>query len=126
MARDKQYTERLDIPLTPTQLASLRARAEAMGLPTTTYARMVLFTSGQAQPLAEQPQHQPQGQAQPEPRQFPTAIELLKLPPEERDKILEEQAILAEELYRTDRDLTGFEAFGEDDLYDEYPETEQG
>lgn len=31
---------------------------------------------------------------------------------------------LAEEEYRTNRDLTDFEAFGEDDLYDEYADEE--
>ncbi|HEU5198527.1 MAG TPA: AbrB/MazE/SpoVT family DNA-binding domain-containing protein [Ktedonobacterales bacterium] len=45
-----------------------------------------------------------------------TAEELLKLPLEERDRILAAQAALAEEEYRTNRDLTDFEAFGEGDL----------
>jgi hypothetical protein len=124
MARQKQYTERLDIPVTRKQLEDLQGRAEALGLPTTTYVRMVLFANGQPQPRSEQPQPSPPPQATQEPRRFPTATELLKLPLEERDKILEEQAILAEELYRTDPDLTGFEAFGEEDFYDEYPEPE--
>jgi hypothetical protein len=46
----------------------------------------------------------------------------MRLPFEERERILAEQAALAEEEYRTNPDLTDFEAFGEDDLYDEYPE----
>jgi hypothetical protein len=45
------------------------------------------------------------------------AAELRKLPPAERDAILEAAAILAEEEYRTNRDLTDFEAFGPDDLH---------
>lgn len=53
-----------------------------------------------------------------------TAEELLKLPLEERDHILAAQAALAEEEYRTNRDLTNFEAFGEGDLYDEYADEE--
>lgn len=53
-----------------------------------------------------------------------TAEELLKLPLEERDRILAAQAALAEEEYRANRDLTDFEAFGEDDLYDEYADEE--
>lgn len=52
----------------------------------------------------------------------PTARELLKLPLEERDRILSAQAALAEQIYRNDPELTVFEAFGEDDFYDEYPE----
>jgi hypothetical protein len=46
-----------------------------------------------------------------------TAAELRKLPPEERNAILEAAALLAEADYRGDLQLTAFEAFGEDDLY---------
>ena len=46
-----------------------------------------------------------------------TAAELRRLPPEQRDAILERAAILAEADYRNDRELTAFEAFGKDDLY---------
>jgi len=46
-----------------------------------------------------------------------TATELRKLPQSERDEILETAAALAEEIYRRDRELTAFEAFGEEDLY---------
>lgn len=41
-----------------------------------------------------------------------TAAELRKLPPAERDAILEEAAALAEEEYRKKPELTAFEAFG--------------
>ncbi len=51
----------------------------------------------------------------------PSARELLQLPAEERTRILIEQAAALEEEYRTNTDLTGFEAFGEADLYDETP-----
>lgn len=51
-----------------------------------------------------------------------TAIELLRLPREERDRILATAAEDAADEYRTNPDLTDFEAFGEDDLYDDYPE----
>lgn len=51
-----------------------------------------------------------------------SARELLKLPPEERDHFLAEAAAALEEEYRTNRALTDFEAFDEDDLYDEHPE----
>ena len=43
-----------------------------------------------------------------------TAAELLKLPPEQRDVYLAAGAADAEELYRNDKELTGFDAFGEE------------
>ena len=46
-----------------------------------------------------------------------TAAELRKLPREDRDAILAAAAALAEAEYRTDAELTAFEAFGKDDLY---------
>ncbi|HLK60085.1 MAG TPA: hypothetical protein VKU00_26225 [Chthonomonadaceae bacterium] len=56
------------------------------------------------------------------PKPAPSANELLKLPLEERNGILAEQAALLENEYRTNPDLTDFETFGPDDLYDEYPD----
>ncbi|HTU20825.1 MAG TPA: hypothetical protein VMG10_22420 [Gemmataceae bacterium] len=53
-----------------------------------------------------------------------TAAELLKLPMEERNAILEAAAALAEEEYRTNPELTAFEAFGKDDLYGDSSSTE--
>ncbi len=50
----------------------------------------------------------------PPPAKFLTARELLKLPPEERDVHLAAQAADAEELYRTDKNLMGFDAFSEE------------
>ena len=46
-----------------------------------------------------------------------TATELRRLPLEQRDAILEAAAALAEGEYRSNTDLTAFEAFGKDDLY---------
>ncbi len=43
-----------------------------------------------------------------------TISELMKLPREERRAILAASAALAEEIYRTDKDLTGFDAFSEE------------
>jgi hypothetical protein len=43
-----------------------------------------------------------------------TAAELRRLPFAERDKILQEQAALAEQEYRTNRELTDFETFEEE------------
>jgi hypothetical protein len=52
----------------------------------------------------------------PKPDRRWTAAELRKLPPEQRGAILEAAAVLAEEDYRNDTELTAFEAFGKDDL----------
>jgi hypothetical protein len=43
--------------------------------------------------------------------------ELRRLPPERRDALLEAAAQLAASEYELDSELTGFEAFGKDDLY---------
>ena len=53
-----------------------------------------------------------------------TAHELRKLPAHERDRILEAAANDAEGEYRTNRDLTGFEAFGKDDLHGDSSDSE--
>ena len=53
-----------------------------------------------------------------------TAHELRKLPAHERDRILEAAATAAEGEYRTNRDLTGFEAFGKDDLHGDSSDSE--
>jgi hypothetical protein len=53
-----------------------------------------------------------------------TATELRKLPASERDAIMEAAAALAETEYRTNPELTAFEAFGKDDLYGESSSTE--
>ncbi len=50
-----------------------------------------------------------------------SAVELMKLPSKERERILAAATTEAEADYRGDRGLTDFEAFGEDDLYDETP-----
>lgn len=46
-----------------------------------------------------------------------TAAELRKLPPKERDAILEAAARRAAKEYRTNPELTAFDAFGENDLH---------
>lgn len=48
-----------------------------------------------------------------------TIHELLRLTSSERDRIFSEAAALAEEDYRTNKELTDFETFGEDDLHGE-------
>ena len=55
-----------------------------------------------------------------------TAAELRKLPRDRRDALLEAAAAAAEDLYRHDRSLTDFEAFGPDDLHGESTAAPQG
>ena len=54
-----------------------------------------------------------------------TASELRKLPPEQRNLILETAAKCAEKDYCNDLALTDFNAFGEDDFYGESSCAEQ-
>ena len=53
-----------------------------------------------------------------------TAAELRKLPPTERDAVLEAAAALAKGDYRNDHELTAFEAFGKDDLHGDSSNTQ--
>ncbi len=46
--------------------------------------------------------------------------DLLRLPEDERSRILETAATVAESEYRTDPELTAFDAFGDADLFDDY------
>jgi hypothetical protein len=48
-----------------------------------------------------------------------TPSELRKLPREQREAILAAAAEMAEEDYRSDKELTGFEAFSEEELDDD-------
>ncbi len=50
-------------------------------------------------------------------RDCPSAAELRRMPIRDRDAILASQAALAESVYREDRQLTDFEAFGAEDLH---------
>jgi len=52
-----------------------------------------------------------------------TPGELRRLPREQRQAILAAAAELAEEDYRTDKDLTGFEAFSEEERDDDEPDS---
>ena len=52
--------------------------------------------------------------------------ELLRLPRGQRNQILADAAAQAEKEYRTNPDLTDFNAFGEDDLHVESSSTEAG
>jgi hypothetical protein len=53
-----------------------------------------------------------------------TPQELRRLPREQRNAILAEQAALMADVYRNNPELTDFEAFGEKDLYVDPPDTE--
>ena len=48
-----------------------------------------------------------------------TAIEVMRLPPPERERVLGEAALQAEQEYRVNQDLTDFEAFGKEEPCDE-------
>jgi hypothetical protein len=52
--------------------------------------------------------------------------ERVGLPVKERNAILAAQATIAEPIYRSDKRLTDFEAFREDDLHGESSSTETG
>lgn len=99
-----------EAPEEPLRLKQMVLRAFAEGVITEEHALQLCPGCLTPQPLAR-----------PEGRKY-TAVELMKLPREERNRILAEAAAAAEEEYRTNPELTEFEAFGEDDLYDEYPE----
>ncbi|HVS40582.1 MAG TPA: hypothetical protein VMS17_33815 [Gemmataceae bacterium] len=58
------------------------------------------------------------------PAAHPTPAELRKLPREQRQAILAAAAQRAEEDYRSDKDLTGFEAFSEEELNDDEPDSD--
>jgi hypothetical protein len=49
-----------------------------------------------------------------------SAAEVMKLPKQERDRILAEAAIQAEKEYRAGQTLTDFGAFGDEEFYDAY------
>jgi hypothetical protein len=55
-----------------------------------------------------------------------TPSELRKLPREQRQAILAAAAALAEEDYRSDRELTGFDAFSEEERDDDDCDSGQG
>ena len=74
-----------------------------------------------ASPLPEGAQVEVSINVTPDPAEsgiYLTAAELLKLPREQRDAYLAKGAAAAEELYRTNKELTGFNAFGEELDYD--------
>ncbi len=53
----------------------------------------------------------------------PTPGELRAMPREQRQAILAAAAEMAEEDYRSDQELTGFEAFSEEELDDDEPDS---
>lgn len=55
-----------------------------------------------------------------------TAVELRRLPPEQRNAILADAAARAEDDYLHDDELTDFEAFGEGDLHGHSSDTQPG
>ena len=55
-----------------------------------------------------------------------SAAEIRRLPREQRTALLSAAAAMAESEYATSRDLTSFEAYGEEDLYDGYVKSDAG
>jgi hypothetical protein len=55
------------------------------------------------------------------PAALPTPSELRAMPREQRQAILATAAAIAEEDYRSDQELTGFEAFSEEEMDDDEP-----
>jgi len=50
-----------------------------------------------------------------------SAVEVMKLPFHERMKLLSQTSSEAESIYAENKNLTDFEAFGNDDLYERTP-----
>lgn len=97
--------------------------AEALQrVPQNRWGEVLDFIGSLQEPGKGEIQTTPESEAAPE-RQW-TAAELRKLPAEQRDRILAEQAALLEDEYRNDPELTTFEAFGHDDLYVDSSDTE--
>jgi hypothetical protein len=63
-------------------------------------------------------------QTKPVPGATWTAAQLLQLPREQRDAIIAEQAARAAIDYSTDPELTGFDAYGADDLHVDSADTQ--
>jgi len=86
---------------------TLRALAEGLITP----EKAEQFFPGRAEGIEEQGTKRPP--------LYLSALEVMKLAKPAREIILGEAAALAEKQYRTNRELTDFDAFGEKDLYDE-------
>ncbi len=61
----------------------------------------------------------PVAPVEPVPGGVPTPAELRRMPREQRQALLAAAAALAEQDYNTDKELTGFEAFSEEELNDD-------
>jgi len=97
--------------------------AEALqGVPRNRWREVLDFIASLQAPAKREMGTPPVSKAAPE-KQW-TAEELRKLPVEQRDAILAEQAALLEEEYRNNPELIAFEAFGQDDLYVDSSNTE--
>jgi hypothetical protein len=85
---------------------------------------MGVVTNGVVIPNSPMPEGtQVELQVSPTPRPIPlksyTPSELRKIPREERQAIMAAAAALAEEDYRNDKELTGFEAFSKEEIDDD-------
>jgi len=93
----------------PTRLRQMTLRALAEGL----------ITSEKAEQFCPRCTEGIEEQGSKRPALYLSALEVMKLPKPDRERILAEAAALAEKQYKFNRELTDFEAFDEKDFYDE-------
>ena len=97
----------------PTRLKQMTLRALAEGLITRDRASQLCpGCIEQQEPTATVPA---------EKELYLTAVELMRLPKKDRERIMAAAAVEAEADYRSGSDLREFEAFGDDDFYNETP-----
>lgn len=92
----------------PMRLRQMTLRALAEGMITPTKAEE--FSSGSTKEFILKPMKRL--------TPFMSAVEIMRLPKGQRERILAEAAKLAEKDYVTDPDMTDFNAFADEDLYD--------
>jgi Zn-dependent peptidase ImmA (M78 family)/transcriptional regulator with XRE-family HTH domain len=92
----------------PSRLRQMTLRALAEGLITPDRAKQIFPEC--AKVIGEEPSERPPG--------YLSALDVIKLPKSERERILAEAAVAMAKEYESNRELAGFDAFGEKDLYD--------
>jgi hypothetical protein len=92
----------------PTKFRQMTLRALAEGIITPEEAEQ--FCPGCAQEMEGPPRKKPP--------LYLSAAEVMKLPKQDRDRILAEAAIQTEKEYRAGPALTDFDAFGDEEFYD--------
>lgn len=98
---------------TPSRLKQMTLRAYSEGIISATRAEQII--PGSTQAFAPLDAGKPL-----------SAAEIRRLPREQRSALLSAAADTAKAEYESNRELTGFDAYGEDDLYDGYAESPKG